>query len=123
MEEPFALVWGLVSADDFTGAGCTLDTMNDIELIYHTDTKEYSVSIETHYSFGSHAAQCEYLKTLLRAFTEWMEREGHFTGRQFHPHWHFSEGYSINTQFDTIPEAYANFKLLVNGFCAGRDTK
>ena len=97
--------------------------MNDIELIYHTDTEDYSLGIETHYDFGSYEVQCEYLETLLRAFTDWMNRKGHSTGHRFHPYWHFSDGYNINSHFKTIPEAYANFKLLVSGFCAGRDAK
>ena len=118
MDDPFQLVWGLVSADDLTGTGCTIDTMNDIELIYHTDTKDYSVGIETHYAFGDYEEQCEYLRRLLKAFTDWMNREGYPTDHRFHPLWHFSEGVNINTQFETIPEAYANFKLLVDGFCA-----
>lgn len=123
MEEPFQLVWGLVSADDLTGTGCTLDTMNDIELIYHTDTKDYSVSVEAHYSFGSYEEQFEYLRTMLDAFTDWMVEQGYPTDHRFHPYWHFSEGANINTHFETIPEAYANFELLVNGFCAGKNKK
>ena len=122
MEEPFQLVWGLISADDLTGAGCSIDTMNDIELLYHTDTKDYSVSVEMAYSFKGSEAECEYLGTLLRAFTEWMNREGYPTDHRFHPFWHFSEGVNINSHFDTIPEAYANFKLLVDGFCSQNTT-
>ena len=118
MEVPYQLVWGLVSAYDMTGKGATLDNMNDIELIYHTDTKDYSVSVEAHYSFGSYEEQCDYLRTMLETFTEWMEEQGYPTDHRFHPYWHFSEGANINTHFKDIPQAYANFKLLVDGFCA-----
>ena len=44
-------IWAVKSWDDITGAAANMYTMNDIEIDYDRDAKEYLLSIETIYSF------------------------------------------------------------------------
>ena len=109
------LVWGIISYDDLSSQSeATLYTMNDIELVRHKDTGEFSLSVETAYEFDDPKP---YLQGLLDAFTKWMVENGYDTNHKFHPYWHFSGGYNIDTHFKTVEEVYANFRLLVRGYC------
>jgi hypothetical protein len=110
-------IWGIKSWDDLTGSDCNLYTMNDIDLIYCKDTDDYVISIETIYDFRSENGDKKYLQEILGAFTQWMNNNGYQTNHNLLLHEIFTKGYNINTHFKTIEECYANFKLLVNGYC------
>lgn len=117
MDNELELVFGIISYDDLSGnEKATLYTMNDLSLVHWKETNDYTVEIETSYGFDSHDEAKAYLEALLGAFTKWMHEQGYNTEHYFHPHWHFSEGYNINTHFETIEEVYGNFKLLVRGY-------
>ena len=110
-------IWGIISCDDLSEKDSNLWTMNDIELLYWKKTDDYSVEIETMFSFGDKNAEKEYVKRLLNAFTNWMKENDYNTDNTLCLYGVFTEGYNINSHFPTIEEAYANFKLLANGFC------
>ena len=113
-------IWGLKSYDDLSSCDANLETMNDIDLIYLKDEKKYILSVETAYMFSSKEAEKEYFKTLLDKFTKWMEEQGYNTNLTLNPYGDmyeiFSGGININTNFNTIEDAYRTFKLLVNGY-------
>lgn len=113
-------IWGLKSFDDLSNCNANLETMNDIDLIYLKDKKKYILGVETAYSFNSKEAERGYFRTLLHNFTKWMEGQGYNTNSSLNPYGDvyeiFSGGVNINTEFDTIEDAYRTFKLLVNGY-------
>lgn len=112
-------IWGIMSYDDLSGSSkANMFTMNDIDLIYHKDINKYSLGIETIYSFSSTNGQYGYMQSLLDEFTKWMEENNYNTNREFPLFEVFTDGISINTKFNSIEEAYAAFKMMVNGFCS-----
>ena len=111
-------VWGIKSWDDLTpGTQANMYTMNDLSLIYDKDTNKYSLSVETIYMFKENG-QYGYMKSLLDEFTKWMEENNYNTSIEFNLHRVFTDGISINTTYNSIEEAYAAFKMMVNGFCS-----
>lgn len=107
-------IWGVQSCDNLT-RHCDIYSLNDIELIYHKDTREYTVSIETIYEFNQPDEAVNYLKNLLKAFTEWMQEQGYET--EYKPSFYKSFTYTETQHFKTIEGAYMDFKLRVIGFC------
>ena len=111
-------IWGIKSYDDLSGNRLpNMHTMNDLELIYHKDTNNYSISIETIYLFRDNG-QYGYMQSLLDEFTKWMNENNYATDREFALFEVFTDGISINNRFDSIEEAYAAFKMMVNGYCS-----
>lgn len=113
-------IWGLKSYDDLSSCDANLETMNDINLIYLKDEKKYILGVETAYVFKSQEAERGYFRVLLHNFTKWMEEQGYNTNSSLNPYGDvfeiFSGGININTEFDTIEDAYKTFKLLVNEY-------
>jgi hypothetical protein len=117
--EDMLYVWGIKSYDDLTpGNVANMYTMNDLDLIYHKDINKYSLGIETIYSFSSENGQYGYMQSLLDEFTKWMEDNNYNTNREFALFEVFTDGISIKSKFNSIEEAYAAFKMMVNGFCS-----
>ena len=113
-------IWGLKSYDDLSNYDANLETMNDIDLIYLKNKKKYILGVETAYVFKSQEAERGYFRVLLHNFTKWMKEQGYNTNSSLNPYGDvfeiFSGGININTEFDTIEDAYRTFKLLVNGY-------
>lgn len=110
-------VWGIKSYDDLSGHCCNLFTMNDFDLTYHKETEDYSISIETIYVFKKEDGEKIYMQSILDSFTKWMDEQEYKTDYKFDLYKVFTYGNNINTHFKTIEECYANFKMLVNGYC------
>ena len=111
-------IWGILSCDDLSSnTKANLYTMNDLDLIYHKDLNKYSISIETIYSFKENG-QYGYMQSLLDEFTKWMEENNYNTTRKYNLYEVFTKGISIDSKFNSIEEAYAAFKFMVNGFCS-----
>jgi hypothetical protein len=112
-------VCGILSYDDLSGSQkANMFTMNDLDLIYHKDINKYSLGIETIYSFSSVNGQYGYMQNLLDEFTKWMEENNYNTNKEFCLFEVFTDGISIKTKFNSIEEAYAAFKMMVNGYCS-----
>lgn len=113
-------IWGLKSYDDLSSYNANLETMNDIDLIYLKDEKKYILGVETAYIFNSKEAEKAYFKDLLDKFTKLMKEQEYDTNSTLNPYGDmyeiFTSGININTEFDTIEDAYRTFKLLVNGY-------
>lgn len=113
-------IYGLKSYADLSSYDANLETMNDIDLIYLKDEKKYILGVETAYMFNSKEAEKEYFKDLLNKFTKWMKEQEYNTNSTLNPYGDmyeiFSGGVNINTEFDTIEDAYRTFRLLVNGY-------
>ena len=107
-------IWGVKSWDDLTGKESNLYTMNDIDITYDRETKEYMLGIETAYIFKNKESECKYLRQLLDAFTKFMDDKN------------YSKDYNVNlfminpanrNNAESIEELYINFKVFVEGFC------
>ena len=108
-------IFGVVSYDDLTSNHANLYTMNDLDLTYLKDKKKYILGVETIYMFKNKNGDKEYMKQLLDIFTKWMIENKHEIKSPCL--WEvFTDGWNINTEFDTIEDAYAMFKLLVEGY-------
>ena len=113
-------ILGLKSYDDLSSCDANLETMNDIDLIYLKNEKKYILGVETVYMFNSKETEKAYFKDLLDKFTKWMKEQGYDTNSTLNPYGDmyeiFTSGININSEFDTIEDAYRTFKLLVNGY-------
>ena len=114
-DESMKFIWGVKSWDDLSGSDACLHTMNDIELDYLKDKNKYILSLETIFEFENEESKMGYLESCLDAFTKFMIENGYNT--EVKPHWWDVFGDGMNTNFDSIEECYAMFKLLVNGYC------
>ena len=111
-------IWGVQSCDDLSGRETCLFTMNDLDLIYLKKEGRYILSIETIYRFDSSTGKYGYMESLLDEFTKFMDNNNYRTDYQLNLYQVFTEGININTHFKSIEEAYAAFKMFVNGFCS-----
>ncbi len=108
-------IFGVVAYDDLTSNHANLYTMNDLDLTYLKDKKKYILGVETIYMFKNKNGDKEYMKQLLDIFTKWMIDNNYKINSPCL--WEvFTDGWNINTEFDTIEDAYAMFKLLVGGY-------
>ena len=117
-KHPVTFVWGVLSVNESIFEKPNCFSLNDIELFYNAHEKKYFFNINTIYMYDNPSAQYVYLKGLLNEFTKWMNENNYNTTVEF-PLWRvFAKGIDINTRFDSIEEAYAAFKMMVNGFCS-----
>ena len=107
-------IWGIKSWDDLTGKDACMWTMNDIDITYDKKSQKYMLGIETAYIFKSHAAECDYLRDCLKAFTKYMDDNDL---NKNEPYMLFMSDPCTNMIADTIEELYTNFKIFVDGFC------
>lgn len=111
-------IWGILSHDNIGDSKhANMFTLNDLDIIYHKDEKKYSLHVETIYMFQENG-QYGYMQSLLDEFTQWMIKNNYNINRSFPLFKVFTDGISINTKFDSIEEAYAAFKMMVNGYCS-----
>ena len=114
----YQFIWAIRSDDCLMSRDeATEDTMNDLEITYYPEDKQYGISIETIYSFrDGFEGELKYLQSLLDKFTTWMLEQKYDT-EQTTPFCRvFSEGgweYHIGGRFNTIEELYSYFKILV----------
>ena len=107
------MVWGILSHDDLSGVTePTMDSMTDLALIYWPGTDDYTLDIETIYDFNGKQAATEYLRTLLDAFSAWMQEQGRDTDAPLSMEIVFSG----KNRYKTIEQAYAHFRLQVLGW-------
>lgn len=116
--DEYKFIWGIKSWDDLSGADACMYTMNDIELGYDKHEKKYYLSIETAYIFKNYKAECKYLQACLNAFTKYMDSNNLDTNKK--PIL-FMSNLGAEMCASTIEELYANFKILVNGYCCSFD--
>lgn len=109
-------IWGVKSWDDLSGAGCCLCSMNDIDITYDKQKKEYVLGIKTAYIFETHEAECKYLQKCLEAFTKYMDDNGLNKNEPFRLFMGMGQP-CTSMVADSIEELYTNFKIFVDGFC------
>ena len=92
--------------------------MNDIDIIYNTESKMYIFDIETVYEFtNGQEGERKYIKRLFDELTKWMKSEGYDTTQELNLYDVFTRGLNINSEFESLEQLYATFKFLVKGFC------
>jgi len=114
-DDDFKFIWGIKSWDDLSGRDCNMQTMNDIDITYVKETKEYMLGIETAYMFESKSDECKYLRDCLNAFTKYMDDNNFRTNE---PYMLFMSNPCTSMSAKTIEELYTYFKIFVEGFCA-----
>ena len=107
-------IWGVKSLDDLSGSDANLYTMNDIDIVYDKKKQEYMLGVETAYVFKNHAAECNYLKNCLNAFTRYMDDNGLKKNESYVL---FMSNPCTSMRAKSIEELYTNFKIFVDGFC------
>ena len=107
-------IWGIKSWDCLSPSDANLNTMNDIDITYDKEKKEYILGVETAYIFKSYADECQYLQDCLKAFTKYMDDNGLNKNEQYRL---FMNNLCTNMTAETIEELYVNFKIFVDGFC------
>lgn len=108
-------VWGVKSWDDLSGSDANLFTMNDIDITYDKKKQEYMLDVETAYAFKNHAAECNYLKDCLKAFTKYMDDNGLKKNK---PYDLFFSNPCTSMTAKSVEELYTKFKIFVDGFCS-----
>lgn len=113
---PLKFVWGIKSSDCFISGDANAYTMNDIEIDYDRENKQYMLSFETIYWFKTKQDECEYYKWLLDKFTQYMN-DNKLSTTQY---WScvIISNTGINFRAGTIEELYIQFKIFVIGYCA-----
>lgn len=119
-EEQYKFIWGIKAYDDLTpGRQANHWTMNDADIVYDTESKEYRISIETIYHFtDKENGEKKYLQEILDRLTDWMIDNNYDINQKPFLYGVFTEGYNIKTGFKTIEELYTYFKMFVKGYCA-----
>jgi hypothetical protein len=104
-------IWGIKSGGDLS--------LNDFDITYHKDIKKYVMSVETIYLFENKNDERKYIKFILDNFTKWMTDNNYNTSKKLSMVDLFSEGFNINTRFDSIEDLYATFKIYADTFIGG----
>ena len=114
-DDQLEFIWGIKSADDISGTEAGLYTLNDIDISYDKESKNYVLGIETAYVFENKREECKYLNRLLEYFTAFMEGKGYDKNYLFD----FWMGEPTSkTVAKSIPELYTSFRLFVAGYNA-----
>lgn len=78
-EEGIEFVWGVFSIEDpFSAREASFGTMNDLSIIHHTDTDEYSIAINSAIQFPGQGitGYKQYIGNLMDKFCDWMISTG-----------------------------------------------
>lgn len=113
-------IWGVASWDDLSGRAANMYTMNDINITYDKQKKEYMLGIETSYVFENFENERDYLVNCLNAFTRYMDDNGL---NKHEPYRLFMSNPCTSMVADSIEELYTNFKIFVDGYCNQNTTK
>lgn len=119
ISDTWQFIWGIKSSDDVLDAHqANLYTLNDFDICYNKQTNKYIMNIETIYKFdegikGEH----KYMLNILQKFTQWMKNNNYKTNYAIRIYDVFTEGKNAQSEYDSIEELYAYFKLFVTGLC------
>lgn len=118
--DDWKFIWGITSWDDLSGHEANMYTMNDIDITYDKQKKEYMLGVETAYMFETYASACNYLRTCLDAFSKYMDANGLDKNKQYSL---FMSNPCTSMVADSIEELYTNFRIFVDGFCNQNTTE
>ncbi|WP_026489917.1 hypothetical protein [Butyrivibrio sp. XBB1001] len=95
----------------------------DIWLYQNRKTRKYTFGLENNLVFANTHESIRLVKNALGAVTRWMIENSYDVTYRLNYFETFSNGISIERQYDTIEEAYAAFRVLALGFIVNaRDT-
>lgn len=118
-EKDVEYVWGVLSIDDsISTQEPNLWTMNDMSVIHHTDTDEYSIEINGMIGFfdSQKYGPKQYIGNLMDKFRDWMFLTGRDMNYPVSTYDLFITGANINTRYKSIEELYSSFDKLVTNF-------
>lgn len=121
-EESVEFVWGILSIDDpLSVREASFWTMNDLSIIRHTDTDEYSVAINSAIQFPDQGINGykQYIRNLIDKFRDWMISTGRDVNYPVSTYDLFISGASIDTKYSSIEELFSSLdKLVSNLVCS-----
>jgi hypothetical protein len=119
LEDEYDFVFGIVAQDNMSDSTeANLYTLNDLELVYNKKDNTYHLSIETIYKFlQGKKGEILYLKRLLKQFEDWMKSNNYNINYDIELYEMFTKGKNLTCDFVSVEEAFAYFKILVNGYC------
>lgn len=119
LEDNYDFVFGIVAQDNMSGSTkANLYTLNDLALVYNKKNNTYHFSIETIYQFSQgKKGEILYLQSLLKKFETWMRLNDYNINYDIELYDLFTKGKNITSDFVSVEEAFAYFKILVNGYC------
>lgn len=111
----YIFVWGVKAPHEVCEEPASLHTMNDIDLLYSREKKQYTLIVETGIWFDDKEQEIKHLTLLLDDFTKYME-ENNLPTNSPYKFW-MSQPYLL---FDgaTISEVYTSFRIFVEGYKA-----
>jgi len=110
-------IFGVLSVCPQGATKANLVTMNDLEVTYMKKESKYMLGVETMLFFDDgRQGERNYLQFLLDRFTEFMIENNYDTSRELELYQVFTEGININSEFESLEDAYAAFKFFVRGY-------
>ena len=115
-KERYEFVWGLLAYDSLVSSPPSIETMNDIDIIYDREKRQYVLGIETAYVCKDGIrGEARYLRRLLDAFTQFMDERGYDKNEEYSI---FMTSPKIKLKAPSIPLLYSQFRIFVEGYCA-----
>ena len=108
----YKFICGVTTLGDLSSITPCLYSMNDIDIIYSREKKQYILSIETAHWFDTQEGIVRYLQSLLEHFAKWMDEQGYDKSA---PYKFWMAQPSALFEAESIPELYTNFKIFVEG--------
>ena len=108
-------IWGIKSSDDLSSNEASFCTLNDLDICFDRDKKQYFLEVETIYMFDDTFSECAYYANLLNAFTDYMKENNLDINKNYNT---FMSGLEISFSASSIEELYSKFKIVVTGFCS-----
>ncbi|WP_022753357.1 hypothetical protein [Butyrivibrio fibrisolvens] len=90
--------------------------LHDFWVYQNPKTHKYYFGIETALEFENTHGYLFFVQNALIEFAKWMVENNHDVSRSFDYNEVFSEGISIERQYDSLEEVYAAFRVLALGY-------
>ena len=113
--DDWKFIWGITNCGNLFGHEANMCTMNDIDIIYDKQKKEYILGVETAYTFETYNSACSYLRMCLDAFSKYMDDNELDKNKRYDL---FMGNPCTSMVANSIEDLYTNFKIFVNGFCS-----
>ena len=107
-------IWGIKAGDELCKGDASFHMMNDIEILYNRETKEYHLGVETIYGFKTKKDKIDYYLELLGYFKEYMIKNNLDISTSIFSNAQMT-GY-FNFKADSIEDLYSVFRINVLGY-------
>ena len=116
-EEKHIVLFGIsMSNNTYDGLKEDLNSSNWYDFEIYKYKGKYRMFFETNISFNERKDCVSYIHFIFNEVTKWMKKHKFSIKEEANIYEVFTEGYNINSEFDTLEDLYKTFKLIVNGF-------